>query len=66
LRTGGFWLPLRMARLLRLRHPKARRIASVTVNGRNRTGFDADRELVELKVLAGTVIVVARYPAGGS
>ena len=47
--------------LLRLRHPKAASIQSVTVNGNPWTSFDPRKELVELKGLTGHVIVVASY-----
>jgi hypothetical protein len=47
--------------LLRLRHPKAASIRSVTVNGNPWTSFDPRKELVELKGLTGHVVVVASY-----
>jgi hypothetical protein len=47
--------------LVRLRHPKAAPIKSVTVNGQPWTGFDQEREVVELKGLTGTAVVAASY-----
>jgi hypothetical protein len=47
--------------LLRLRHPKAAPIKSVTVNGKPWTRLKADRETIDLKGLNGTVAVVANY-----
>jgi hypothetical protein len=47
--------------LLRLRHPKALPIKSVTVNGRPWREFQPEKETIELKGLAGKVVVVARY-----
>ena len=47
--------------LLRLRHPTALSIKSVTVNGRPWIDFDPRRELVDLKNLTGHAVVVARY-----
>ncbi len=47
--------------LLRLRHPQAAPIKSVTVNGRPWMGFDAAREVVRLHGLQRTVKVEAVY-----
>jgi len=47
--------------LLRLRHPKAALIKSVTVNGQPWAEFDAGQEVVRLKGLRNTVRVTARY-----
>lgn len=46
---------------LRLRHPKALLISSVTVNGRPWTDFCSDREVISLHGLTGKVAVVAKY-----
>jgi hypothetical protein len=46
---------------LRLRHPKAAPIKSVTVNGKEWKGFNKDQEYVILKGLTGTVAVTALY-----
>jgi hypothetical protein len=47
--------------VLRLRHPKAAPITSVTVNGKPWTAFDKDKETITLRAIAGTVVVTARY-----
>ena len=47
--------------LLRFRHPKAAPIKSVTVNGKEWTAFDKDKETIELKGLAGKVAVKVNY-----
>ena len=47
--------------LLRLRHPKAAPIKSVTVNGKAWRDFDKDREVVRLPGSGGTAKVVAHY-----
>jgi len=47
--------------LLRFRHPKAAPIKSVTVDGKEWTAFDKDKETIELKGLVGTVAVRANY-----
>jgi hypothetical protein len=47
--------------LLRLRHPTAATIQSVTVNGTAWTRFTPDNEVVELPGLTGKVIVRAAY-----
>ncbi len=47
--------------LLRFRHPKASPIRSVRVNDQRWTGFNPDKETVELKGLAGKVTVTAGY-----
>jgi hypothetical protein len=47
--------------LLRLRHPKALPIKSVTVNGKAWKDFDADKECVRLSNLIGTVHVTVGY-----
>jgi hypothetical protein len=46
---------------LRLRHPKAAPIKSVTVNGQPSTTFDRDKEGIDLKGLGGTVAVAVLY-----
>jgi hypothetical protein len=46
---------------LRLRHPKAAKLASVLVNGNEWKDFDAGKELVRLYDLAGTVRVEGHY-----
>jgi hypothetical protein len=47
--------------LLRFRHPKALPIKNVLANGRPWTGFDKDKEVVELMGLTGTVAITASY-----
>jgi len=47
--------------LLRLRHPKALPIRSVTLNGKPWTDFDPAKEVVSLHDLNGTVNVESRY-----
>ena len=47
--------------LLRLRHPKALPIKSVTVNGKPWTDFDSAKEVVHLHDLKGTVKLEAVY-----
>ncbi len=47
--------------LLRLRHPQAKPIKSVTVNGKKWTGFDKEKETIRLKGQTGRVAVEARY-----
>jgi hypothetical protein len=47
--------------LVRLRHPKAAPMKSVTVNGKPWTDFVPQKELIELKGCAGKVVVLARY-----
>ena len=47
--------------LLRLRHPQALPVQSVTVNGRPWMDFDRAKELVRLHDLRGTVLVEAAY-----
>jgi len=46
---------------LRFRHPKSAPIKSVTVNGKECSTFDKDKETISLKGLAGTVAVTAHY-----
>ena len=46
---------------LRLRHPKAAPIKSVTVNGKEWTEYNKDKEYIILKGLTGTVAVTAQY-----
>jgi hypothetical protein len=46
---------------LRLRHPKTAPIKSVTVNGKDWNNFNKDKETIELKGLAGAIVVTARY-----
>ena len=47
--------------LLRLRHPKAVPVRSVTVNGQPWTDFDAAKEAIRLHDIEGTVRLEARY-----
>ncbi|NQT53881.1 hypothetical protein HQ576_17630 [bacterium] len=47
--------------LLRLRHPKAAPIRSVTVNGKEWKDFDTSRELVRLSNVAAKVVVTVSY-----
>jgi hypothetical protein len=47
--------------LLRLRHPRAKPIRAVTVNGANWTAFDKDKETIRLQGRTGTVTVEATY-----
>jgi hypothetical protein len=47
--------------ILRLRHPKGAKIKSVMVNGKPWSGFNSEKEFIELKGLKGKVVVVANY-----
>jgi hypothetical protein len=47
--------------LLRFRHPNSAPIRSVTVNGREWTDFNREKETIDLKGLAGEVVVAAQY-----
>jgi len=47
--------------LLRLRHPGARLIRGVTMNGSSWTAFDKDKEVVRLEPRKGTITVEVRY-----
>jgi hypothetical protein len=47
--------------IVRFRHPKAAPIKSVMVNGQPWTGFNKDKEVIELTGLTGKVTVVAGY-----
>jgi hypothetical protein len=47
--------------ILRLRHPKAAPLKSVTVNGKPWTAFNKDKETITVKGLTGTVAVTAQY-----
>ena len=47
--------------ILRLRHPQAKAIKVVTVNGRPWKRFDPGKEVIELKGLTGKAVVVAGY-----
>jgi hypothetical protein len=49
------------ALLLRLRHPKAAPIRSVTVNGKSWTKVKADKETIDLTGLKGKIALAARY-----
>ncbi len=68
-RPSGVWAPgasFAAARasteiMLRLRHPHAAPIKSVTINGRDSQAFDAARELVRLSQGTGKVAVTVRY-----
>jgi hypothetical protein len=44
--------------MLRLHHPRAAPLSSVTVNGEQWVGFDRVKETIELKGLTGTVSVM--------
>jgi hypothetical protein len=46
---------------VRFRHPKATLMQSVTVNSQVWTGFDKDKEVIELTGLTGKAVVVASY-----
>jgi hypothetical protein len=46
---------------LRLRHPQAARLKSVSVDGKKWIHFDPARELIQLDGLQGTVTITARY-----
>jgi hypothetical protein len=62
--TATIELPSRTAPTsvwLRLRHPTGLPIKSVTVNGKPWTDFDADKEAIVLRGLAGKVTVTASY-----
>jgi len=52
--------------LLRLRHPQAKPMQSVTVNGKKWIGFDPSKETIELKGLTGRVTVEASYGSRGA
>jgi hypothetical protein len=47
--------------VLRFRHPKSAPIKSMTVNGKEWTSYDKDKETITLKDLTGTVAVTAQY-----
>ena len=47
--------------VVRFRHPSAAPIKSVTVNEQPWTGFDKDKEVIELTELKGKVVVTAGY-----
>ena len=47
--------------VLHLRHPQAAPMKSVTVNGQAWKQFDAGKERVDLKGLAGAVMVTVRF-----
>ena len=47
--------------IVRFRHPQKRPIQSVTVNNQPWTGFNPDKETIELTNLTGTVVVFASY-----
>ncbi len=62
--TATLELPSRTpprAVLLRVRHPTAKPIQNVTVNGKDWRGFDPARELIRLEGLQGTVAITAAY-----
>jgi hypothetical protein len=46
---------------LRLRHPKAAPLRSVTVNGKPWKQFDPQREVIELNQITGKIAITARY-----
>jgi hypothetical protein len=47
--------------LVRLRHPRKTPIKSATVNGKAWSGFNKDKEVIELVGLTGKAVVVAGY-----
>jgi hypothetical protein len=47
--------------LLRLRHPQASHLKSVMVNGQSWKDFDADKEIIKLHDLQGSLKVEAMY-----
>ena len=47
--------------LLRFRHPQGAPMKGVMVNGKEWKDFDADKEVVRLHGLTGSVSVEARY-----
>jgi hypothetical protein len=47
--------------IVRFRHPQAKPIQSVMVNSQPWTGFDPDKETIELKDITGSTVVVASY-----
>ena len=47
--------------LLRLRHPRKTPIQSATVNGKAWSGFNRDKEVIELTGFTGKVVVVVGY-----
>jgi hypothetical protein len=47
--------------VVRFRHPKAVPLKNVMVNGQRWTGFNKDKEIIELTGLAGKVAVAASY-----
>ena len=53
--------PSAQGAIVRLRHPKAQPIKSVTVNGQPWSGFNKDKEVVELTGWTGKVVAVATY-----
>jgi hypothetical protein len=62
--TATIEMPSRQAPqavVLRLRHPKAAAITSVTVNGREWKDFDPAQEVVRLHGVTGTVTIVVSY-----
>ncbi len=50
--------------MMRFRHPRAIPIQRVMINGQPWTGFNPDKEVIELTGLTGTVIIVAGYQTG--
>jgi hypothetical protein len=65
--TASLELPSRkvpQAVYLRLRHPQAQGIKTVTVNGQPWPRFDREKEFVNLTGLQGTVRVLAEYDLG--
>ena len=47
--------------ILRFRHPKAAPIKGVTVNGKEWSDFEQEKETITVKGLTGTVAVTAKY-----
>jgi hypothetical protein len=47
--------------MLRFRHPQARPIKSVTLNGQNWQAFNTDKEVIRVTGVQGTVTIVANY-----
>ena len=47
--------------VIRLRHPEGMKMKSVTVNGKNYTEFDADRDIIRIKPGSDAITVRANY-----
>lgn len=46
---------------VRFRHPQKKTIKKVTVNGKEHTGFDAQKEIIKIKNLQRTIEITAQY-----